>query len=89
MNVLWIKLEQDKKSFRIPENLGFEVLKIRDTENIDKKIDELIRKNYNTIILSNEIAGFSQKINKEYLRNKNINIIIDKDHDNSIGGNLE
>ena len=89
MNVLWIKLEQDKKSFRIPENLGFEVLKIRDTENIDKKIDELIRKNYNTIILSNEIAGFSQKINKEYLRNKNINIIIDKDHDNSIGGNFE
>lgn len=89
MSILWIKLEQDKKSFKFFENLGFNVLKIKETENIDKKIDELIGKNYNTIILSNEIAGFSQKINKEYLKNKNINIIIDKDHDNSIGGKLE
>ena len=35
---------------------------------------ELIKNNYNTIILSNEIAGFSQKINNEYIKNKNVEI---------------
>lgn len=79
MKVSWIKLEKDKKHFRIPENLGFDVFKIGIEDEIDKKIDELISEKYNTIIISNEIAGFSSKINNEYLKNKNVNIIINKD----------
>lgn len=81
MKVSWIKLDHDKKSFRLPGNLGFNVISLQDNDDIDKKIDELILDKYNTIILSNEIAGLSEKINKEYLKKKNINIIISKDND--------
>ena len=49
----------------------------------DNKIDELIKSNYNTIIVSNDVAGLSEKINKEYLYNKNVNIVISKDRDNN------
>ena len=78
MKISWVKSEKDKKSFKFPENFGFDVYKIKDLERVDEKIDELIKNNYNTIILSNEIAGFSQKINKEYIKNKNVEIIISK-----------
>lgn len=80
MKVSWLRLDNDKKSFRLPENLGFEVYSINDYDNVDKKIDELIANKYDTIIISNEIAGLSQKINKEYLQNKNINIVISKNN---------
>lgn len=81
MKVSWIKLENDKRSFKIPQNLGFDVFSVQNNEEVDKKIDELIINKYNTIIVSNEVAGLSEKINKEYTRNKNINIIISKDND--------
>lgn len=80
MKVSWIKLQEDKKSFRLPENLGFDVFSLNNNDEVDKKIDELISNKYNTIIVSNEVAGLSEKINKEYLRNKNVNIIISKDN---------
>lgn len=81
MNVSWVKLEHDKKSFRLPENLGFNVFSLSNNDDVDKKIDELILNKCNTIIISNEVAGLSEKINKEYLRNKNVNIIISRDND--------
>lgn len=80
MKVSWIKLQDDKRSFRLPENLGFDVFSLNSNDEVDKKIDELISNKYNTIIVSNEVAGLSEKINKEYLRNKNVNIIISKDN---------
>ena len=70
MKVSWIKLQDDKRSFRLPENLGFDVFSLNNNDEVDKKIDELISNKYNTIIVSNEVAGLSEKINKEYLRNK-------------------
>lgn len=81
MKVSWVKLENDKKSFRLPENLGFDVFSIKNNDEVDEKIDELISHKYNTIIVSNDVASFSEKINKEYLKNKNVNIIISKDKD--------
>lgn len=81
MKVSWIKLEHDKQSFKMPQNLGFDVFSLQNNEDVDKKIDELITNKYNTIIVSNEVAGFSEKINKEYLRDKNVNIIISRDND--------
>ena len=60
-----------------------DVFSVNSTENVDNKIDELIRKNYNTIIVSNDVAGLSEKINKEYLYNKNVNIVMSKDRDNN------
>lgn len=81
MKVSWIKLKNDEYSFKLLEHLGFSVLSLSSSDNVDEKIDELISYKYNTIIVSNEVAGLSEKINKEYLRNKNVNIIISKDND--------
>ena len=83
MKISWLKLENDGKNFRIPANLGMDVFSVNNTENVDNKIDELIKSNYNTIIVSNDVAGLSEKINKEYLYNKNVNIVISKDRDNN------
>lgn len=76
MKVSWIKSNKDNKNFKFPELLGFDVIKLTDNEDIDNKIDELIQNKYNTIIISKDLAGFSQKINSEYSTNKKIDIII-------------
>ena len=81
MRISWLKLDNDNKNFRIPANLGMDVFSVNSTENVDNKIDELIERNYNTIIVSNDVAGLSEKINKEYLYNKNVNIVISRDRD--------
>lgn len=81
LKVSWIKLNSDLKSFKLPKGLGFDVFSVEKNANVDTKIDELISNKYNTIILSNEVAGLSEKINKEYLHNKEVNIIISKDND--------
>ena len=76
MKISWIKQEKDKKNFTIAEKLGMEVYNLNDPEEVDKTINKLVDENYNTIILSNELAGFSEDIIKKYQTNKNINIII-------------
>ena len=81
MRISWLKLDNDNKSFKSPTNFGMDVFSVNSTENVDNKIDELIRKNYNTIIVSNDVAGLSEKINKEYLYSKNVNIVISRDRD--------
>ena len=42
MKVSWIKFIEDKKDFKLPENLGFDVFSINKNDNVDEKIDELI-----------------------------------------------
>ena len=59
MKISWIKQEKDKKNFTIAEKLGMEVYNLNDPEEVDKTINKLVNENYNTIILSNELAGFS------------------------------
>lgn len=76
MKVSWIKYEKDKDSFKIPETLGFDVFKLKDPEETDQKIKELIKQDYRMVVVSNEIAGFSEDIMTKYNHDKNINIII-------------
>lgn len=76
MKISWIKQEKDNKNFAIAERLGMDVYRISNPEEVDKTMEDLVSKNYNTIILSNEIAGFSEDIIKRYQNNKNVNIII-------------
>ena len=76
MKISWLKYEKDDKSFKIPEKLGFDVLKLKDPESTDNIIEELIHKRYDTIILTNELAGFSEDIIKKYSRDRYISIII-------------
>jgi len=76
MKITWMKRKDDRDSFRMAENLGFDVCKIEDLENTDKKLTELVQQNYTTIIMTNEVAGFSESIIKKYNRTDSVNIII-------------
>lgn len=76
MKISWIKYEKDNKDFRIAERLGMDVYRIQTPEEVDNKMSELVKENYKTIVLSNEVAGFSEDIIKKYQNNKDINIII-------------
>lgn len=76
MKMTWIKSTNDNKSFRLFETLGAEVQKIDDLERTDDKIKELIRNDYTTIIMTSEVAGFSESIIKKYKKDEDIKIII-------------
>lgn len=76
MKISWIKYKNDINSFKMPEALGFDVYKIEDPETTDEKISELIKKNYRMVVVSDEIASFSEDIIKKYNKDKNISIII-------------
>ena len=76
MKVSWIKYEKDKESFRLPQALGLEVITLKDLEQTDETMRKLIQKHYDTIILSNEVAGFSEDIIKKYQKDKDIKIVI-------------
>jgi len=76
MKMSLLKSAKDEKNFKFFEHLGFDVYKIHDLEQTDLKIKELIKKEYNTIILSNEVASFSGDIIKKYSKKKDVNIII-------------
>ena len=55
---------------------GMDVYELDDLEKTDEKIKELMNKKYTTIVLSNEVASFSQDIIKKYNKLQDINIII-------------
>ena len=76
MKISWIKTKRDKESFKIFENLGFNVITIEEPDDTDKKIKELIDNDYKTIILSNEVSFFSNDIITKYNKQDDISIII-------------
>lgn len=76
MKITWMKGQNDNDSFKMFENMGFDVCRIEDLENTDKKLKELINKNYTTIVMTNEVAGFSENIIKKYNKTDGVNIII-------------
>ena len=78
LKISCIKYDKDEESFRVLENFGAKVVKLENPENVDSEIKNLYSNNYKTIILSNEIASFSEDIIKKYNSNENISIIIDK-----------
>ena len=80
MAISWIKSSKDKKSFKIFKNLGMDVYEIDDLEKTDAKIKELVEHEYDTIVISNEVASFSGDIIKKYSKTEDINIIIAPSH---------
>ena len=76
MKISWIKYKKDNVNFKIAEGLGMNVYRLENLEDIDNKIEELINDNYKTIILSNDVAGFSEDIIKKYQKQNDVNIII-------------
>ena len=81
MKISWLKYEKDKDSFKLLEALGLDVYKLTDLEESDKKIEELIKNDYKTIIISNDVASFSENIIKKYDKNPNVKIVISIDKD--------
>lgn len=76
MKISWIKSENDDKSFKLVERLGMDVYAIPNLEDVDIKLKQLVQEKYDTIILSNEVANFSQDIITKYQKEKDIKIII-------------
>lgn len=76
MKMSFIKYDKDKKNFKIPELLGWDVFYLHDLEETDNKIKELIQKDYDTIVVSDQVASFSQDMTKKYKNNNDIKIII-------------
>ena len=64
MKITWIKSSKDTKSFKFFELLGADVYKVNDLEKVDDKINELVKNDYTTIVLTNEVAGCSESIIK-------------------------
>lgn len=78
MKISWLKSNQDLKNFKFVERLGFEVIKLDNQEKVDQKIKELIEDKNDTIVITQELAGFSEDIIKKYSKNKDVKIIINK-----------
>ena len=76
MGISLLNSSNDDKSFKLFKGLGMDVYEIDDLDKTDEKIKELVEQKYNTIILSNEVASFSEDIIKKYNKTENINIII-------------
>lgn len=77
MKISWLKSKNDNRSFKFQKNIGLDVYEIEDLEQTDYKINELT-KNYNTIVISNELASFSTDIIKKYAKSDEITIVIAK-----------
>lgn len=75
MKISWVKYKQDD-SFNFFKNAGFDVYDIDNLDKVDEKLTELIENNYKTIILSNEVASFSEDIIKKYKKSEDVRIII-------------
>lgn len=65
-----------KKSFKIFESFGAEAREIEDLERTDETIKSLVQNNYKTIVMTSEVAGFSESIIKKYNKRDDIKIII-------------
>ena len=76
MKISWVKYKEDKNSLQIPQNLGMNVLEIEDLEQTDEVLKNLIKQNYQTIIVSNEVAAFSEDMIKKYAFSENVTILI-------------
>ncbi len=75
MKISWIKYKDDD-SFKLFKNLGMDVYDIDDFDMVDNKLKELVDNNYKTIVLSNQVASFSEDIIKKYKKSEDISIII-------------
>ena len=52
------------------------VIELEQNDEVDNTIEVLIQNNCTSIVLSNEVAGFSEDIIKKYKNDKNVNIYI-------------
>lgn len=76
MRVSFIKYKGDNEIYRFPKAFGMDVFEIDEPEKIDIMIKNLRDKKYDTIVMPNDLAGFSQDIIQKYDKDNDIRIII-------------
>ena len=76
MKVSCIRSNKDPESFNFLKSVGCNIIELSDLENVDNTIKDLIKDKYQTIIISNDVAGFSEDIIKKYKTKEDVNIII-------------
>lgn len=77
MKISWIKCKKDENSFEFIKYLGGKVYEIEEPEDIDEFMRKIYKKeNCKTIVISNELASFSEDIIKKYNNNTELRIII-------------
>lgn len=76
MKISFLKSKNDTNSFKRAKIFGMDVYEIEDLEKVDDKLEDLVNKQYNTIFITNELAGFSENIIKKYNTKKDITIFI-------------
>jgi len=76
MKISIIKSKKEKETFDLAKSVGVKVIELTQNEDVDKTIEELINNDYKNIILTNQVAGFSEDIIKKYGTSKDINIYI-------------
>ena len=76
MKISYIRIKGDNKNYRLARGMGFDVFELEDPEMIDKELKNLKNKNYDTIIITNELASFSQDIISKYKYDPTLNIVI-------------
>ena len=76
MRISLIKSKNDTRSFNLAKGIGRNVVELEENEEVDKKINELILNNCTNIIITNEVAGFSEDIITKYKNSNNVNIYI-------------
>ena len=76
MKLSYIKYKNDDVTFKIPQKLGMPVFEIEEPEQIDEQIKILKNEKYNTIIIPNDLASFSEDIIKKYKNDTSLNIFI-------------
>lgn len=76
MKLSFIKYKFDEEEFVIPKLLGMTVSEINKPDEIDDEIESLKKEKYNTIVITDELASFSEKLINKYKYDENIKIII-------------
>ena len=71
-----IKSSNDTESFSFAKFLGMNVIELSTNEQVDDAIQMLVNGNCTNIVLSSEVAGFSEDIIKKYKNNSKVNIYI-------------
>lgn len=75
MNRYYIKSKNENKKMFLNERFGVSVIELDDLEEIDREIEKIAIEKNNIIYISNELASFSNNIDK-YKNDKNVKIII-------------
>ena len=76
MKFSYICSKNDNLNYNIFKAIGIKICRLDDLEKTDEVILKLLNEKYNTILLSNEVASFSEDLIKKYRKSDNIKIII-------------